>query len=127
MIAAGWIRCICWLVLLPLSHAELDPFRSHRADGFYCTLVSAWLLAFTFVGKLQAEPLNLPLWEGAPPGLAATAEPETMDAAGTVGHVSTRPGSSPATEGKGVGRGTDHLSRRFLWPGWAVHLGYGDD
>ena len=54
--------------------------------------VLSWLgCALTLVGPraMAGDPITLPLWIPAPPGGVGSAGPETIDAAGTVGNVST--------------------------------------
>lgn len=72
----------------PRSHAKSLFLPNWRLDRVHRALIWPALLALTLLTGLRAEPVNLPLWEGAPPGFVSTAGPETMDAAGTVGNVS---------------------------------------
>lgn len=73
--------------MLPLSGRFLCSLRSH-AHSRVCATSLFTLLTANLIHGTPATPLNVPLWDGNPPGFVATAEPEHIDTAGTVGNVS---------------------------------------
>ncbi|MEI6464625.1 MAG: alpha/beta hydrolase [Verrucomicrobiota bacterium] len=69
---------------LPSLRPSADsPFHARAWRTALALAVSA------LVGETRAAPLNVPLWDGRPPGFVDNAPPEGTDAAGTVDHVNT--------------------------------------